>query len=121
MYIRVAEPDGQDAITRAVQKLAVEKDAELGAREWFVSAPGKVILFGEHAVVHGVVSDLNSALLTTSTQTYPFYLRLLLQRQSTSDATALLLPVVIIGFQYTSMTSNIFLASGTPQVFLGTR
>lgn len=53
-YVRT--PLETDAISRAVEKLAlgVEKDQ----REWFISAPGKVILFGEHAVVHGVVSLL---------------------------------------------------------------
>lgn len=55
-YVRVAETEGMDAITRAVQQLAVGDELSDATREWLVSAPGKVILFGEHAVVHGVVS-----------------------------------------------------------------
>ncbi|KAF8968014.1 cystathionine beta-lyase [Flammula alnicola] len=51
-YVKV--PDN-DALTLAVQKLHLDSAVEK-SKEWFISAPGKVILFGEHAVVHGVTA-----------------------------------------------------------------
>ena len=58
-FVRATLPRGGVTISRAVEKLAYNEHPtrKREDRVWFVSAPGKVIMFGEHAVVHGVVSN----------------------------------------------------------------
>ena len=58
-YVRASLKREGSTISRAVEKLVLNENARVASgkdQEWFISAPGKVILFGEHAVVHGVVS-----------------------------------------------------------------
>lgn len=55
-YVRVHRSEADGTIARAIKSLELEFVVD---KEWLVSAPGKVILFGEHAVVHGVVSCLS--------------------------------------------------------------
>lgn len=64
VYTRInrSQAKSLEGLTSSIKGLGLEghKKTE-SAQEYLVSAPGKVILFGEHAVVHGVVCSLLSS------------------------------------------------------------
>ena len=141
-YVRVPVIGLGESISRAVEQLALDEGSIEG--ELFVSAPGKVILFGEHAVVHGVVSypilpsilrlsgtlgtcllhltsfpeDFSSLVPRCTPLTYQFC-RPQLPLQWTSGAMALRPLEMTESSPYTSMTSITSTMSGTSIRCLG--
>lgn len=106
-YVRASMKREGSTISRAVEKLALNESSRNvngDEQEWFISAPGKVILFGEHAVVHGVVS--HHFLRTGSDIDYYIDIlqRPLLLRPLTSGVMASPLLDTMIGFPSTSRT-----------------
>ena len=119
-YIRASVQREGRAISRAVEKLAFNEQErpKKDTQEWFVSAPGKVILFGEHAVVHGVVSfhHMFSLLYTMLTSRG----RLLWQHPWTYAAMVIQAPVMTTKSQSPSSTSGTTIKNGTSTASRGT-
>lgn len=143
-YVRATDSGASDSISQAVEKLGLG-NRESEDAEWFVSAPGKVILFGEHAVVHGVVSlqsslsgcerilvigmfEMNTVpeaiahhhLGPTGVNSSFYSFRLQLPRRWTSGVMALRRPGVMVYYQFILMTSITSITNGTSTPCPGT-